>query len=87
MNIEIITDDLSQCQGHQIFIKEKGRFINKGGFNGRDFSDDEIFELLGSKKYKLFEGGKTKFKLTKFDLYQATKDLDFYENNKSHLYR
>ena len=87
MKIEIRSEDLSLCDGHEIYLIDKNRFVNTGGFNGRYFSDDDIYYLLGGKKYAQFEGGKSVFNVTKFDLYMVTKDIDFYENNKAHLYK
>lgn len=44
----------------------------------REWSEDEILDLLGDKRFKQYQNGKYKFDLTKKEIFDASNDFRFY---------
>lgn len=69
MKISIVNDDMSGCSGHKIYVDNKSiQNVNAKGFKTREFSEDEIFHLIGEKNYAKFENGKYEFDIPKWKL-------------------
>jgi len=79
MKIIIENNDFSNTRGVFIFCNGK-RLQNKiGGMHPNDFSEDDILELLGYKKFKQYENGKFEFAVTQKELFALTEDYKFYK--------
>lgn len=58
MKISIINDDASGCAGAKIWVNEKTiSNVNQIGFRPKEFSDDEIFHIIGQKNFDKYENG------------------------------
>jgi len=69
MKISIENDDLSGCSGCKIYLNGKPiQNVNSKGFRQKEFSEDDIFKLLGEKKFNMFENGKYEFDIPKWKL-------------------
>jgi hypothetical protein len=84
MKLIIENNDFSTQRGYEVFCNGK-RLQNKaGGMFPFDFSDDDIYQLLGEKKYSQFQDGKYEFDVPKKQIFAATEDMRFYTPIKQH---
>lgn len=78
MKVKIINDDFSQTHGSFVFVNGKKINNKRGGMFPFEFDENDIFELLGEKRYSQYENGKYEFEMTKRELFNATNDITFY---------
>jgi len=79
-HIEILNEDSSRCSGYKIWHKEKSKHLSnlKGSFPKREFSEEDILDLIGIKEYNKFEEGKYEFIVTNKSLFKLTEDYSFF---------
>lgn len=82
MKIEILNTDGSGCLGYKVLDlnKNKGIENHKRSFISHyRWEEDDIFELLGERKYKAFEGGKCQFDVTKSDIFRVSENINYFK--------
>jgi len=78
MKITIENNDFSQTRGCFIFCDGKRIQNKQGGMFPHDFDENDIYELLGEKRFSQYSKGKFEFNLTKKEIFSATEDMRYY---------
>lgn len=91
MEIEIINIDPSGTSGVEIYSKgKKIQNVNTKGFKQYEFTENEIYFIIGESNYKKYENGKIIFDVPKWILDiisgNGLKNASSYQNKFSYEY-
>jgi hypothetical protein len=88
MKIEIINNDLSNTTGYEVYDMTNKRTIKNGSSSmfPRVFHEEDIFNLLGEKKYSKFESGQYQFEVSGIEIFKATQDMNYYNPKFANRY-
>ena len=78
MKVIIAQFDMSGLHGCKVYCNGRAISNKHGGMWPYDFSEQDLYELLGEHEYNKFLDGKFVFELTKRQIFDATNDINFF---------